>query len=48
MALSAKTNYSKSILAGNLAIDGTSFTITTGEGAIFPATGSGNYFWGVF
>ena len=39
-----KKNFAKSILASSLAINGTSFTITTGEGALFPATGSGNPF----
>jgi len=45
---SAKSNWSKGELASGILIDATSFTLASGQGALFPATGVGNYFWGVF
>lgn len=48
MAYSIKKNYAKGELASGILIDATSFTLASGQGALFPDTGVGNYFWGVF
>jgi len=42
-----KKNFSKSELATQLLIAGTEFTVTTSDGSLFPAVGSGNTFVGV-
>ncbi|MDD5006665.1 MAG: hypothetical protein PHS33_09230, partial [Candidatus Omnitrophica bacterium] len=48
MAYASKKNFAKGTLAGAIDDDDLAFSLQSNEGLLFPDTGSGNYFWGVF
>jgi hypothetical protein len=47
MAYAKLKNYAKGELSAQIAADAVSLTLGTGQGALFPDTGVGNYFQGV-